>query len=155
MAWRPKPEVALEMLRPFMDRDEFPDVPRDRSDSVVSLVSSVVGDCHMEMGSLEEAARWYRRASCFRKEGGYADFYAEAVIKGRLSDHYEHALECLRYNHAQWKNNPLRIRALGHILVWWRLINRPWKIGWYLSFRRRSKGFEAELEALVAATPGH
>src|SRR5262249_8605445 len=87
-ARRPDVAAAFEVLEPFRHLDAIAGVSAERSQTILHLVCCVLGDAYREAGQAPDAATWYRRASEYRVEGGYVDYYADMVIEHRLSDHY-------------------------------------------------------------------
>ena len=149
-ARRPRTGPALELLRPYMACDRFEGVSQEKSDTTVHWVAAVVGDCYRLDGKVDDAIRWYRRASEFRRDGACAMFYADLVIQHRLQDHYERALECVRALRLAWGRNSLWLRILGWVLFGWHLLKHPWDFRRSLGILRRWKTFEATLVALLA-----
>lgn len=155
----PDPHQALEFVLPYSECQEFttPDRIRpDDRDEVIritrSLVCAMIADCHLAMEDVRTAAEWYRRASQSCKAGGYPAVYANMVLEHWLDDHYENALECLRFRREQWRSRPLLVRLYWHVVSgWW---FRPWR---YAEARRtflRQRELEKQLEDRLSHRPG-
>lgn len=87
---------VLAILEPFRESSGFPDASPDRSAVAMSLVCATFGDCYRELGEIATAANWYRRAGNHREATGFAECYADMVVKNKLRDHYQSALCSLR-----------------------------------------------------------
>jgi hypothetical protein len=102
------------------------------------------------MGDIGTAAEWYRRAGQSWKIGGFPAIYADMVLRHRLADHYETALDCLQSNLADWQAKPLVVRIYWHVVSGWWL--RPWlyRSIWQTSLRQSALVAELQ-EALTNA----
>jgi len=105
--FRPKPERGLKYLEPYLNIDAIDGLEKLRSERILGLYSATVADCYREKGEVSSAAQWYRRASTFGMNFGFANLYAEMVIKHKLLERYEHALMCVEQGHKDWKAKPL------------------------------------------------
>ncbi len=148
-ARKPDPPRALEILSPYLDLDPIEGVPAEKSDNLLHLICSIAGDAHREANEHALAADWYRRASEYRRDGGYINFYVDTVIEHRLETHYVHALECLRDSKEAWSNTPLPLRAIGHICSFVRRLKRPWGIKPYRELQHRAKDFDSILVSRI------
>lgn len=136
---------ALALLRPFHEcevfsgwQDKKDPLPR-RDARLRAMVMGVTADCYREMGEVERAALWYRRAFDSYRSGGYPAFYADMVLRHYLRDHYATALEALEESQRTWRATPLtrRIQAFARSHVW-----RSWPL---LRLALRERGFAPEL----------
>ncbi|MFI4859795.1 MAG: hypothetical protein ACIAXF_03835 [Phycisphaerales bacterium JB063] len=144
-ARKPDPSRALEILTPYLGLEPIDGVPADRSDNVLHLICSVAGDAHREANQPALAADWYRRASEFRRDGGYINLYVDTVIEHRLETHYTHALACLRNSRQAWSKTPIPLRAMGHVGSFIFRIKRPWNLKPHRELQRRAKDFDTIL----------
>jgi tetratricopeptide (TPR) repeat protein len=148
-ARKPNPSRALEILSPYLGLEPIEGVPAEKSDNLLHLICSIAGDAHREANEYALAADWYRRASDFRRDGGYINFYVDTVIEHRLDSHYEHALACLRDSKEAWSNTPLPLRAIGHVCSFVRRLKRPWSFKPYRELQHRAKEFDSMLVSRI------
>jgi hypothetical protein len=100
------------------------------------------------LGEIQTAADWYRRASENWKAGGYPPIYADMVVRHGLVDHYETALDCLKFNRADWAGRPLLVRLYYHLTSMWWIHPSMWQL------RLRARKVLQRLEALVQENAG-
>jgi hypothetical protein len=137
------PLEALRIIEPYACCAEFTDAAEEQTRRIRSIICSVVADCHRELGDVNLAAKCYREASEYWMFGGYAPFYADMVTAHELAEHYEEALECLRFNQASWQQRPLSVRLWSHLVSRWWLYPSQWRV----QFRKRRR--IPRLEALI------
>lgn len=137
------PQEALRIIEPYADCEEFLGAAKEQTQRVRSILCSVVADCHRELGDVNLAAKKYREASEHWMFGGYAPYYADMVIEHELAEHYQKALECLKFNKESWRQRPLSVRLWSHFVSRWWLYPSEWRV----QFRERRR--MARLEELI------
>jgi hypothetical protein len=111
---------------------------------VRSIVCATTADCYRELGDVQTAAEWYRRAGQSWKGGGFPPIYADMVLQHGLEDDYEFALDCLRHSLAEWQAKPFLVRVFWHVASGWWL--KPWdyRAAWRTFLRQRALVSELE-----------
>jgi tetratricopeptide (TPR) repeat protein len=133
---------ALELLEPYRLLTSVEGVETERSDALLALVSSAFADAYRERGEFGTAADWYRKSSNYRVAGGYTDLYADMVITHHLTEHYEHALHCLREGRKAWSEESLFLKIIGHGLSFIYRLRKPEARREYRELKEKSKDFE-------------
>ena len=147
--FRPDPRRALEVIQSVPEEAEFSGADSQADRIARAALCAVRADCHRMLGEFATAADWYRRAAGHWKGGlAYPFFYADLVVRHRLTEHYQLALDCLRHEQAYWQSGPLLYR-FHHSLrsLWW-----LYPSGWKQRLRERSLGLR--LEALLRGPYG-
>jgi hypothetical protein len=119
-ARQPDYRKALQLLEPFRECHGFHDATADASALVMSLLCATFGDCYRELGEVVSAANWYRRAGGYREGTGFAEYYADMVVKHQLRDHFQVALSSLRASAEQKQTTPALRRAYYNVVSIWK-----------------------------------
>jgi hypothetical protein len=119
-AKQPDYHKVLELLEPFRECNEFTDVEPDASAVAMSLLCATFGDCYRELGEVATAANWYRRAGSYREATGFAEYYADMVVKHQLRDHYQPAFCSLRASREKNQKTSLLARAYYNAVSMWK-----------------------------------
>lgn len=143
------PRHALTLLRPYADCEEFVDATPEDTRKGRGVVCIVMADCYRCLGEFRTAAEWYRRAGQSWKQNMYPGFYAATVIDHQLDEHYEDALDWVKYSQANWQRKPLLLRIYYNVASWrWWIYPSNWRM------TLRDPKLIPELESLIQAKRG-
>jgi tetratricopeptide (TPR) repeat protein len=147
--FHPNPEKGLKYLEPYFNIEVNDGIEKLRTDTLMALYSAVVADCYREKRDFASAVLWYQRASTYKIFYGFANLYAEMVIRNKLSDYYEHALMCLEQGHKLWRSKSLYTRIHGWLTCLAQSLKYPWNIPQIINSEMRSKSFVRKLKLLT------
>jgi len=141
-----KPDQALRSLEPYQCYGRYHGVASERSDTLVSQVCGMSGDCHMLKGEVDLAAEWYRLSVRYKTDTGFPVAYARLVLDHDLRGHFRTALDSLRLSKAAWRRQSWLSRALDTYMAFaWLNRFRP---SWIRN-AIRNRGLLSQLESRV------
>ncbi len=125
--YRNHPEKALEMVTEFHDLKLPEGADKRRYNLAMSFIFSTTGNCYLVMKQPAEAVKWYRKAAQYSKGGRYSPLYARTVLRHRLSEHYQTALECAKASSEELRRLPFVLKVFSYACWGWQLHPRLWR----------------------------